>query len=513
MSKAKLAKAASLIMIITLISKIIGFLRDSLIASSFGATYQTDAYNMAITIPEILFAIFSLAITTTFIPVLSESYNKNGKEDMFDFFNNIMNIIVIIGVFLSVLGWIYSPQLVRVIAPKFRGETYSLTVTLVRISIVNIVFMCLNGGYTALLQTFDDFFSPAIVGIMLNLPIIIYILMGAKSGVIGLTIATVIGNVLKVLIQLPWLFKHGYRFKLFVDFSDKRISKILRLILPVVLGAGVNQLNAIIDKTIGSGLPHGSISALNFASRITDVVYVTFATAVVTVVYPALSREGNSNNIDEFKSYIVKAVNNISLIMIPCTVGLIVLSVPIVTILFKRGIFDDRAVSMTSIALIYFSVGMPFYGVRDVFNRGLYALKDTKTSTVNGIIGVSINIVLNLTLVRIMGLGGLAISTSIAAMITMFLLFISLTKKVGKFNKKDIVVPSLKIFAASLIMGVFVYFICNLFVTLFTGFKGILLGFSLSIIVGVAVYSFALWFLKVEEFKVVLNQFARKFMG
>lgn len=513
MSKAKLAKAATLIMVVTFISKAVGFLRDTLIASSFGATYQTDAYNMAISIPEILFAILSLAITTTFIPILSESYNSRGKEDMFQFFNNIMNLIVIISLIFSVLGWIFAPQLVSVIAPKFTGEKYELTVVLVKISILNLVFMSLTAGYTALLQTFDDFLAPAFVGIMLNFPIIIYILLGARGGVVGLTIATVIGNVLKVVVQLPWMFKHGYRFKWIINLKDKRVNRIIMLILPVIVGAGANQLNAIIDKTIGSGLPDGSIAALNFASRITDVVYVTFATAVVTVVYPALSREGSNKNFDEFKLYITRAVNNINLIMIPCTVGLIILSIPVVTILFKHGVFDDRAVMMTSTALIFFSIGIPFYGVRDVFNRGLYALKDTKTSTINGLIGIGINIILNFTLVRFMGLGGLALATSIAAIVTTFLLLRSLRNRIGGINGREILITTGKIVLSSIIMGICVYFIYSIISIRITGFSGVLTGFILSSFAGLVIYAAELKFLRVNEFNTVYEKVKKKIMG
>lgn len=510
MSKSKLARAAGIVMIITIISKVIGFLRDTLVANSFGATYQTDAYNMAITIPEILFAVFSLAITTTFIPILSESFKNHGKKEMFKFANNIINILVIISIILTIVGWELSPQLVRIIAPKFRGQTFELTVTLMKISVINILFMTLNGAYTAILQTLDDFTSPALVGIMLNMPIIIYILLGAKAGVIGLTIATVFGNVLKVLVQLPWLVKNGYTYELFIDLKDSRIRKMLLLILPVVIGAGANQINAIIDKTIGSGLPAGSISALNYASRITDVIYISFATAIVTVIYPALSRESSSTSYDNFKIYINKAVNNINLIMIPCTVGLIILSNPLINFLFKHGAFDDRAASMTSIALVCFSVGIPFYGVRDVFNRALYALKDTKSSTFNGILGITINIILNLILVRFIGIGGLALSTSIAAITTTFLLLNSLVRKIGKLNMGPIIINLIKIIISSSVMGLIVKISYSALNSAIGGFSGNLIGITISVFLGVTTYFIQLKIYKVPEFEDILQMIKNK---
>ena len=505
MKKTKLVKAAGIIMFVTLVSKVLGFFRDALIASSFGATYKTDAYNIAMTIPDVLFAIFSLAITTTFIPLLSETYEKKGKDEMFKFANNIMNILLVILILLSILGWQFSGQLVKLIAPKFTGKTYDLTVTLTRLSVINIIFMGINGGYNSILQTMDDFIAPSLVGIMLNLPIIIYILMGAKGGVIGLTIANVIGNVLKVVIQLPWLYKHGYRIRYALNLRDSRIGRMMLLIIPVLIGAGSNQINAIVDKNIGSGLPTGSISALNFSSKINDIVYMTFAAAIVTVIYPALSREASVNNISNFKSYVIKGVNNISLIMIPSTLLMIILGNPIVTILFKHGVFDNRAVTMTVIALIYYSVGLPFYGIRDVFNRSLYAFNDTKSSTINGVICVGINIVLNLILPRFMGIGGIALSTSIAAIVSTFMLANILRKRIGPFGGKKLATTTIKITLASIAMGIVSYGVYKPISLLLHGFIGGLVALVISFGFSAIVYVFALRLLKVEEIFFVFN--------
>ena len=513
MGKTKLAKAATIVMILTLVSKIIGFLRDILIASTFGATYRTDAYNIALTISDIVFALFSLAIMTTFIPLLSETYKNKGKKDMFNFANNIMNILVIILTALSLLGFAFAPQLVSVIAPKFSGEAYNLTVTLTYITIFNIIFMGITGGYNSILQVLEDFTSPALVGIMLNIPIIMYILMGAKGGVIGLTIATLVGNILKVIVQLPSLFKKGYRPKYALNLKDKRVSKMVYLLLPVIIGAGSNQINAIVDRIMASGLPEGSISALNFASKINDVVYVTFATAIVTVIYPYLSREGSSESFVQFKQYISKAINSISIIMVPCCLGLIILSVPLVTLLFKHGIFDDRAVAMTSLALVYFSIGLPFYGIRDVFNRALYALNDTRTSTINGVIGVTINIILNLILVRYIGIRGIALSTSISAIVCAFLLGNSLRKKVGGINGLEILKSSIKIYTASIIMGVVVYMTYYAIAANINGVKGLLTGTLVSTIVGLIVYFVALLLMKQNEMNEFLNHVKVKLWG
>jgi putative peptidoglycan lipid II flippase len=506
MVKTRLAKAAGVIMVMTLINKAVGFLRDALVASAFGTTYLTDAYNMAMTISDFLFIMIALAITTTFIPVLSDVLRKKGKEEMFELANNIINILTVISIVIVILSVIFAPQIVKIIAPKFTGETYLLSVELTKISVISLVFLVLHSAYTAVLQTLDDFLGPTIVGVLLNLPIIIYILMGAKGGVTGLTIATLVGMVLRTLTQIPFLIKHGFRFKPILNIKDSRIRRLIVLILPVIVGASANQINKIVNKTISSGLPEGSIAALSFAERLSDVFYTTFAVAIVTVMFPTLARTISENNKERFKGYLVSTINTINLTMIPCAVGVAVLSVPMVTILFKHGVFDDKSVQMTSMVLFLYGIGLPFYSLRDVFNRALYAMEDTKTSTKNSVIAVVINIILNIVTVKRFGLGGIAASSTIAAGVCAFLLFRSLSKKIDGIETKAVVLKGIKIIGASAIMGVVISITYRYVFSFLGGMLGMIIALGIAATVGILIYGIMLGLLKVEEYTLVLNK-------
>lgn len=505
MKNAKVIKSTSIVIALTVVSKIFGFFRDTLIAKAFGTSFETDAYNMAITVPNILFGIFGLAITTTFIPILSESYKSKGKEDMFDFANNVMNILFVISLILCFLGWSFSPYIVKIIAPKFTGETYALTVALTRISIINVIFMAMNSGYTAILQTLEDFTAPALIGIMLNLPIIIYILLGNPS-IQGLTLVTVLGASGQVFIQIPWLIKHKYKYRPLLNLKDERIAMMLKLILPIILGASVNEINSLVDKTIGSGLPEGSISALNFAQRINGLVYSIFGSAIVTVMYPTFSKKANEGDFESFKLYINKAITSINLIIIPATFGIIVLNTPIVKLIFERGAFDANSVSMTSTALIFYSLGVVFYGVTDILNRAFYSIQDTRTPMINSIIGMFINIVLNLILINFMGIGGLALSTSISSFVCAVLLIISLRNKLKDFNIKGMLCSFLKIFLSSIIMGA----IAKLSYNLLSLKLGEISALLITILLSALVYFIMLLILKVKELFYVLNIVSNK---
>ncbi|MCM8711286.1 murein biosynthesis integral membrane protein MurJ [Clostridium sp. SYSU_GA19001] len=500
MTKSKLSKIAGILMIITIISKLIGFVRDALIASSFGASYQTDAYTMSLTIPYMFFELFGLTITTTFIPILSESYIKKGKKEMFNLANSILNILIIITIFASILGWLFAPIIVKMLAPKFNEVTYNLTVQLTKLSIINILFLSLNSGLTAVVQALDEFVSPAIVGIVMNIPIIFYIIFGKSHNIVELTIVTILGNAIQILVYLPWLIRNRYKYKFYINLHDSRIKKMLYLISPILIGIGVEKINSIVNRIMASGLAQGSITALDYANKVNYMVYFTFAQAIITVIYPSLSREGASENLNQFKQYLIKAFNSINLLMIPCSVGMLVLRIPIINILFKHGSFDDRAVNMTSTALLYLVIGMIFYSIRDVGNRAFYALQDTRTPMINGIFGVIINIILNITLVNIMGIGGLTLSTSISAIVTSILLIYRLRKKIGSINLSGTLKSLGKILLASIVMGTVINILRIYISNNITGLKADLFIVALSIFLGIFVYGIILLILREQEF-------------
>ena len=510
MKKDGLVKAAGVVMVISMASRVIGFVRDALIASAFGASVSSDAYTMSLTIPNLMFNLFGLAITTTFIPILSESYSKNGKEEMFKFANSIMNILMIISLFLCVLGWIFTTDIVNVIAPSFKGERYDLTILLTKMSVINVLFLSLNSGYTAVLQTLDDFTAPALVGIAMNIPIIAYVLMGHHYGIVGLTAATMLGNGLQIVVQIPWLIKNKYKYSPKINLKDPKIKKMLTLIAPVMIGTGVNQVNEVVQKRMASGLAIGSIVALDYANKLNMLVYFTFASAIVTVIYPSLSRDGSLKNYDEFKSHISVAVNNINIIVIPAIVGMLILRIPVISVLFMHGAFNRQAVNMTADALLFLVSGLVFWGIRDVFNRAFYAIQDTTTPMINGALGVAVNIVMSIVLVKKMGIGGLTLATTISAFVSCVLLVKDLRKRVGNVNGFNMFKVGMKIMAAAGTMGVCIFFINSYLGNFLSGFKGQLLALLVCIVVGVVVYVVMLLVLKVDELTNIISLIKKK---
>jgi len=462
----KTVKAASVIMVLTLMSKIFGFFRDVTLAAKFGTSVFMDAYNMATVIPMILFAAVTAAIATTVIPIFTEYYQKEGKEKAFDFINNLLGTVGVVTIVLTFIGIIFAPYLVKFVAPAFTGEKFELTVKLTEILLPTMVLIAVSNIFTGVLQAMEHFTVPAMIGIPYNIVVIgAAILYAHKFGIMVVAYSIIFATFIQALMQLPVLYKLGYRFRLKINFKDEGVKRVIVLAIPVLIGTGIQTINVYVDRVIASFLPDGSIAALNYANRLTLFALGIFSTAIATVIYPVLSQHSVQEDREGFVKSLNFAVSGILYILLPVSVGAMVLRVPIIRVLFERGAFDERSTYLTSIALFYFAIGMTGYGLRDVLSRSFYSMKDTKTPTINGALAVLVNIALNLILVRYLKLGGLALSTSIAAIFATFLLFNSLRKKIGSINGKQMFVSFLKAMGASLIMGITVYFIYNHLIT------------------------------------------------
>lgn len=445
-------------MAISLFSKISGFAREVVIAAKYGASTDTDAYLISITLPATVVAVAAGALATVFIPVLSERIMIKSKKAALKLISIILNMVLVLSIAFTLMGIIYAPVLVKIIAPKFSGERYELVVQLTRLIFPLSVFAGLSGAITGVLQTFGRFVAPAAVGLPYNMIIIFAALAFTDTiGIKGLAIATVIAGLSQVLIQLPSLFREGYKYEPLFDIKDDGAVKISSLIVPVIISNGVLQINTVVDRITASGLAAGSISALNYGNRLIGFVSGIFIAAISTVVYPTMSRLSAGNDMEAFKKVLLKAMNVIALIILPAATGFIVLRYPITKLLFERGAFDENATKMTGSVLFYLSFGLLGFGMRDLLNCVFYSIQDVKTPMVNGIFTLTANIVILLILVRLMGIGGLALAASLSAILGTILLISSLYRKIGDFGLEEFTGTLVKALIASTIMGFIVF--------------------------------------------------------
>ncbi|WP_027308891.1 murein biosynthesis integral membrane protein MurJ [Caloramator sp. ALD01] len=501
-------KTALIIMIITIFSKVLGFAREVSLSYFFGANNVTDAYLISLTIPGVLFAFIGTAISTGFIPMFSDLKAKEGEEKTIKFTNNIVNILIVLCTILVVITVLFTTPIVKLFATGFSGETLRLAVKFTRISILGIYFSGLVYIFSAYLQIKNNFIIPALIGFPMNIIIIFSMFVASKTHNIYLSIGSVVAFLAQLLFILPFVFKKGYKFSFIFNVKDKYIKNLLAIALPAILGVSVNQLNVLVDRTIASKVAEGGISALNYANKLNGFVMGLFVTSISTVIFPLISKMVAENNYEGLKKSLSESISAINFLVIPSTVGAMVFSTPIVEMLFGRGAFDERAVQMTSSALFFYSIGMIGYGLREVLSKAFYSMKDTKTPTINAVIALIMNIILNITLSKFMGIAGLALATSISAIVCTGLLFVSLRKKIGSFGLKDISISFIKITVASIIMGAVAKISYNVLV----GVISKNLSLICSIIIGGMVYFVVILFMKIKEVDEIVLKMKQRFL-
>lgn len=505
----RIAKSAAAVIIISAISKLLGLIRESVIAAYFGANYQTDAYRVAFDIPSIITGVIYAAIAITFIPVYSEFKNKTNEQRLY-FVNNLINIVVLLTAVIAALGIIFAPALVKIIAPGFNEETYNLSVRLTALLCPSIVFLALAYLANGFLQVNRSFAIPASMGIPLNLIIILSIIFFYRFGIEALAIGSFVAMASQFLIQVPFIFKQGFRFRPVMDFKEPGFKKVLALSIPVFISTAFNEVSILIDKMLASSLDAGSISVLDYAQKVNGIAGGIFFTSLAVVFFPELSH--TSDDSGKFSKTVTAGLKIVILIAFPIMAGLFILKFPIIKLLFERGAFDSSNTAITSTILGFFSIGIIGTGLTSILNRAFYSLKDTKTPMIIGVLAICVNVAFSLTFVRLWGVFGLALASSLAVILCGVSLFFRIRKKV-QVNYREIGMLILKSAAATIVMGIFIYLLNIAGINLLDDVGNVGLIIKLVITGGAGIFAYAgiLYFLKTEELVYVVDAIKSKF--
>ena len=498
-------KIVILLMLLTVISKILGFARDITFSYFYGASFISDAYLISMTIPTVIFALIGQGISTGFIPMYTRIESKNGKDKAINYTNNVVNLVMLLCTIIVIIGLIFTEPIVNLFASGFKGETLQLAITFTRITLVGVYFTGLIFVFSAFLQIKEVFLIPVLMGLPANFIFIGTFFISSKTNIYYLSIGSLIAIASQFVLLIIYSYKKNYRYKLTLDFKDKYIKKMIVLALPAIFGSSIAQINILIDRTLASGITIGGISALNYAHTINLIIQGVIVGSITTVLYPKISKMAVNNNIDEMKKHISGAVTAVNVFVIPSTVGYMIFAQPIVKLLYGRGEFDSNAVLLTSSALFYFSIGMISISHREILSKVFYSLQDTKTPMINAATALVLNIILNLILSRFLGVGGLALSTSISIIFCSSLLFINLRKKIGNFGIKTILISFAKLLIASLFMGGFSKIVYELLLNSL----GLTLSLLSAVTFGGVIYFILIFFMKIEEVNKVLVKFKK----
>lgn len=488
-------KISLILMIIAILTKGLGFLREVILAYYYGASNITDAYIVAFLIPSVVLGFIATGISIGYMPIYNKVSLLHGEGRGNLFTSNLINATILLCTVLIAITYIFAAPIVKVFASGFDEATVALAVRLTRIGLIAMYFEATVPIVTSFLNAKKKYVMPAFVGIPMNLLTIVAIIISSKFHIVILAIGAVFATASQLLVVLPLAYRNDLRLKLNLHLHDIYLKELFLMVMPVIIGISINQINVLVDRTIASRIAVGGISALNYANKLNVFVQGIFVMSIVTVLYPRISKMAVENNMKGFKKYISEAISSVNLFVVPATIGMMFFAEPIVRLLFGRGKFDEYAVSITSSALFFYALGIIGFGLREILSRAFYAIQDTKTPAINAAIAVVINIVLNIILSRFMGIGGLALATSISAIICTGLLFVSLRRKIGSFGLKGILTSFLKITVASLTMGM----ISRLFFGLLMGIVSQNLSLMLSIVIGVVSYMIIIYFMKIED--------------
>jgi putative peptidoglycan lipid II flippase len=471
-TKEKIARSAGRVSAATIVSRILGLGRDAIFAALFGTSYVGDAYNVAFLIPNFLRRVFGEgALAAGYIPVYKHYLHREGSDRAIQLAIRVFSVLIVILAGVVVGGMVFSEVIVKVWAFGWRDqpELFALTVRLTRVMFPFILFVGISSLAMVTLNSVGYFAIPALSPAMLNafligagVGLIRYFTGSLESAVMWFAAATVAGVVLQIVLQMPLLFKTGHKPAFDFNVRDEGVKWVGRLLLPSIISLAATQVNVLVDTLLATTLPEGSVTALRLGNRLSMQPLGIFVAAIATVTLPALSEHAAREDRGLFLHDLSFALKLTLTFMIPSTIAVLVMGTPIVRLFFERGEFTAaRSTPMTSVTFMCYSLGLVCYGGAKVITQAFYSLKDTKTPVKIGVVVVVANVVLNLILVRVLGLAGLALATTLSATLGFVLLSVTLRGRIGDIGIKSILSMSAKVLGASVVMGAGMYIVSS----------------------------------------------------
>ena len=516
----KVARAAGVVGLATMLSRVFGFIRDMVVAGFFGAGLVTDAFFVAFRIPNLLRRLLAEgSLTVSFVPVFTEYLKKRSRQEALELADVVFTSLSVVLVVVSIAGVLFAPFIVAVMAPGFvkHDAQYELTVLLTRFMFPYIFFISLVALCMGILNSLRHFAAPALSPVVLNISMILAAVLLRdffSEHVFSLAVGVMVGGVLQLAMQWPFLLKMGVRLRLNFRFRHPGLKRIGLLMMPAAFGAAIYQINVFIGTVLASLLPKGSVSYLYYADRIVELPLGVFAIAVGTAALPSFSDQVARGEFGDFKKTISFSLRLILFITVPATVALLALREPILSVLFQRGAFDAAATVKTAEALLYYTLGLWAFSVIRVIVSAFYSLQDTKMPMKAAIVALIVNVAASIMLMGPMRHGGLALATSLASAVNVFVLGIVLKKRIGSYLNRDFYRSLCKVSAASLVMWLSILLVETIIPWRIAGpLDQRLLFLTMSVMSGLTTYFAASWALKCPEMVMVIRTVKAKLRG
>jgi len=425
-----ITSAAFILGISALTSRILGLIRDRLLAGNFGAGEELDIYFAAFRIPDFVYGILIMGgITAVFLPVFAE-YFKKGEKEAWEFTSNLLNFFLVLLIIICGILAIFTPLIINLVVPGFSSASKEMAITLTRIMFLSPILFGMSSIFSGILHYFNRFLAYSLAPILYNLGIIFGILFLVPIfGLSGLAYGVILGAVLHWLFQIPAALNSGFKYFPILRFKDSGIGKVFKLMIPRIIGAAAYHLNLIVITAIASTLTAGSIAVFNFANNLQYIPVGLVGTSFALAVFPVLSRNWANGEKKEFAKNFSLTFRRILFLTIPFSILMFVFRNEIVQLILKTGQFGIPDVKLTAEALGFFTPGIFALSAIPFLARVFYSFQDTKTPVIIGVSSMIINIILAFILSNRLGLLGLPLAVSLAAIFQFSLLLIFLQKK------------------------------------------------------------------------------------
>lgn len=514
-------RATIVVMITLLLSRILGFIREVIIANVYGASIETDAFFAAFTIPDVMFnLLIAGALSSGFMPVFTSFLAKGEDKKAWKSANSFITAALIFIAAFSILGVIFTKFLVPLVASGMmkNPEGFNLTVSLTRIMFIAVTFTVLAGLLRGILNSYKIFTAPAIGPVLYNVGMILgALILGMTSlGIYGMTIGVIVGALMNFLVQVPDFRKVGGAkyFKLSIDTKDEGFRRMVTLMIPAIIGLSVSQLNIVINQNIATFLGEGFLSLVRYANRVMLLPLGIFAMGIATTLFPVMNSQIAKKEYNEFKDTFSEGFRTIMYITIPAAVGMMVLSEPIIRVLYKSGSFAETDVKITGVILAFYGLGLIGQSGVQIITRGFYAIQDTKTPVKVAFITVLLNGILGVGLAFYtpLGIAGVSCAYSISSIVNMYLLYKGLSKKTNGLKSKEILNSVCKASIASFVMGGVVLIVYRLVENLLnmSSKTGDIISVGIAMVVAIPLYFFITYRFKMTEMDFFIAKVKRK---
>jgi putative peptidoglycan lipid II flippase len=463
--KRQILKSASIITIITVVSRILGYVRDQRLTLLLGTTGLADSFVLAYRIPNLLRRLVGEgSMTASFIPVFTDYMRNRTREETWEFANRLFWTFCVILSALAVLGVVFSPLFVRFFSMFGKNQIQLEAIYLNRLMFPYILFIGMAALAMAILNCFHIFGMPAATPILLNISFIVFstaiVWRHFSSPAAALAVGILVGGIFQFFLQVPQLVKRGMSFNFAISFTDPGVRRVARLMIPGFVGIGIAQINLLVDTIFANAkmMPEGSLVSLYVADRVTELVLGGYAIAVATTILPMMSHQASAGDFEGMKKTFLFALRIVSFITIPAAVGLVILREPIVQVLFQHGRFVAESTRLTARALLYYSIGLPAFAAVKLIVPAFYSTQDTRTPVRVAVITMLANVLLNVVFLSYffakLKNGGPALASALAGYLNVFTLFVIFRLRFGRLGTRDIAVSLAKIAVCASAMGV-----------------------------------------------------------